>query len=306
MKILVTGGAGFIGSHVAEAFSEQGHTVDVLDNLSTGFEKNVPQGAAFYNYSIDDPAVEGIFKRGYDVLCHHAAQIDLRKSVAAPVADLKNDVAGSVQLFQWAVQYGVKQIVFASSGGAIYGEQEYFPADERHPINPASPYGIHKWMIEKYLAYFYRQSGVIYSSLRYANIYGPRQNAASEAGVIAIFSTRLLAGEKAVINGDGEQTRDFVYVGDAVKANIAAVEKRFCGEINIGTSRETSVNTVFRLLKEISGSNQPEEHGPPKEGEQVRSVLSCEKARNDLGWTPVVPIEDGLEKTFAFFRNSTH
>jgi UDP-glucose 4-epimerase len=303
MKILVTGGAGFIGSHIADALLSLGFRVDVLDNLTTGLERNVPEKARFFKNSIDDPEVESILKNGYDVICHHAAQIDLRKSVTGPVNDLINDVAGSVQLFQWAANSGVKQIVYASSGGAIYGEQDYFPADEEHPKRPASPYGIHKWMIEKNLQYFYKQYGLLYSALRYANIYGPRQNAKSEAGVVSIFCTKLLANEAVVINGNGKQTRDFVYVDDVVRANIVCIDKRFCGEINIGTGIESSVNDIFRILKELSGSDQDETYGPPKEGEQFRSVLSNKKAKELLNWSPEVSFDDGLKRTFEFFKN---
>jgi len=304
MRILVTGGAGFIGSHIADEFITRGHSVDVLDNLSTGFERNIPRKTRFFKQNIDDKEVEDILcGNKYDIICHFAAQIDVRKSVSDPYNDLRNDVLSSVRLFQWAALNNVKQIIFASSGGAIYGEHDYFPADEEHRMYPESPYGIHKWILEEYLRYFHKQFSMKYSALRYANVYGPRQNHMSEAGVIAIFTTRLLAGDKTIINGNGEQTRDFVYVSDAAAAAVSAVEKEYCGVVNIATTKETSINSVFSLLKKETGSNQLEEHGPPKDGEQIRSVLSYDKAKRDLGWEPKVVLEDGLKKTVAYFRS---
>lgn len=305
MKILVTGGGGFIGSHVVEALLERGHTVDVVDNLSTGSIDNIPDEAGFYHCAFDDSKVKRLLRKGYDIINHHAAQIDLRKSVMDPVTDLKNDVAASVTLFKWAVEFGVQHIIFASSGGAIYGEQSRSegPADENHPINPASPYGLNKWIIERYLNYFHTQYGIGYCALRYANIYGPRQNPLSEAGVMAIFTHRMLRNEETIINGSGEQTRDFVYVSDAVDANLSAIEEGYHGEINIGTGQETSVNTIFTMLKEMTQSTVNEKHGPPKEGEQFRSVLSHEKAKKDLHWSPEVSLQEGLKKTIEFERN---
>jgi len=305
MKILMTGGAGFIGSHIVEALLERGHTVDVVDNLSTGSVDNIPEGAEFYHCAFDDPKVKRLLQKKYDIINHHAAQIDLRKSVTNPVTDLKNDVVASVTLFKWAVESGVQYIIFASSGGAIYGEQSGSaePADENHPINPASPYGLNKWIIERYLNYFHIQYGIRYCALRYANVYGPRQNPLSEAGVIAIFTNRMLRKEETIINGSGEQTRDFVYISDVVDSNLSAIKLRYHGEINIGTGKETSVNTIFTMLKEMTKSTTNEKHGPPKEGEQFRSVLSCEKAKNELHWSPEVSLTEGLKKTVEFEIN---
>ncbi|MFC1729232.1 NAD-dependent epimerase/dehydratase family protein [candidate division KSB1 bacterium] len=303
MKVLVTGGAGFIGSHLADAFLDRGHSVDIIDNLSTGFEDNVPRKAKLYTCSFGDTDAEKILSGGYDIVCHYAAQIDLRKSVDDPLSDLKNDVVDSVRFLQWAVRHKVKHLVFASSGGAIYGEQFSFPADEQHPISPESPYGLHKWMIERYLHYFHKAFGLRYSAMRYANIYGPRQNSSSEAGVVAVFATRLLSGNEATINGTGEQTRDFVYVSDAVSAAVVSVEQKYCGEVNIATGRETSVNTLFALIRDAAGSDRQPQYGPAKKGEQFRSVLSAVKAKRELGWSPEVSIENGIPKTVEYFKS---
>ena len=304
MRILVTGGAGFIGSHIADALLAEGHTVDIVDNLSTGSTNNVPEGAGFYELSIDDAEVGYLLdKTKFDVICHHAAQIDVRISVSNPAGDLKNDVAASVTLFEAAVKTGVKQIIFASSGGAIYGEQEYFPADEDHPIQPASPYGLNKWIIERYLDYYFRLCGIGICSLRYANVYGPRQNTKSEAGVIAIFANNMLNNIDVVINGTGEQTRDFVYISDVVAANISAINKKFLGTLNIGTGIETSVNKIFDSIKELTGSNQQKVYAMAKKGEQFRSVLACDKAKKELNWTPVNSPEEGLAKTVDYFKS---
>ncbi len=302
MKILVTGGAGFIGSHIADAFLKRGHSVDILDNLSTGREENIPAEARFYKHSINDDEVAKILKNRYDAICHYAAQIDVRKSVRDPVGDLRDDIIGSVNLFRFAVQNGVGKFVFASSGGAIYGEQEQFPANEDHPINPASPYGLHKWMVEKYLHYFHTTADIKYTALRYANIYGPRQNSASEAGVISIFSEKLLSGSETLIFGNGEQTRDFVFVDDAVNAAVKAVEKEYCGCLNIGTGIETTINDIFDVLKKEINSGQQRLYAPAKQGEQFRSVLDSKSAEKLLGWVPEIALREGLKRTVDYFR----
>jgi len=305
MKVLVTGGAGFIGSHIADALITRGYEIDIVDNLSTGRIENVPAKARFYNCVFDSAEVKNLIQKNrYEVISHHAAQIDVRKSVVDPAGDVENDVAATVRLLQWAVESNVRHVVFASSGGAIYGEQQYFPADEKHPINPLSPYGLNKWFVEKYLQYYYRECGLGYTALRYANVYGPRQNYLSEAGVVAIFSHKLLHGEEAVINGSGEQTRDFLFIEDAVAANIAAIERYYCGALNIGTGIETSVNTIFAVIKELTGSPQTERHGPPKKGEQMRSVIAFRKAEQDLRWSPQVFIREGIKLTIQYFAHN--
>ncbi len=303
MKILVTGGAGFIGSHIVDAFIDKGHQVVVVDNLSSGRRENVNDRAAFVEMDIRDDGIAELFAREkFDLVCHQAAQMDVRRSVADPVYDARVNVLGTLNLLQAAVQYRVKKFLFASTGGAIYGEQETFPADEEHPLRPLSPYGITKLTGEKYL-YFYRQTyGLEHVILRYANVYGPRQNPHGEAGVVAIFTTRMLAGEQPVINGDGKQTRDYVYVADVVRANLLALEYDKSDVFNIGTGIETTVNQIFHLLNELTGASVPEYHGPSKPGEQLRSVLRYDKAKRYLGWEPQVELHEGLQQTVEHFR----
>jgi len=304
VKILVTGGAGFIGGHVAAACVEAGHEVVVMDDLSTGKRANLHPGVRFYEVDIRDGAAVGdVFAREQpELLEHHAAQMDVRKSVADPVFDANVNIVGLLNLMEHGRANGLRRVVFASSGGTVYGEQETFPATEEHPTAPLCPYGIAKLATEYYL-YFYRETyGISYVALRYANVYGPRQDPHGEAGVVAIFSERFLRGEPAVINGDGKQTRDYVFVGDVVRANLSAIESDFCGALNIGTGIETDVNTLFRILCELTGSDAPEQHGPPKEGEQRRSVLDAGRAGEVLGWSPRVGLKDGLSAAVEFFR----
>ncbi len=303
MRILVTGGAGFIGSHTVDGYIEQGHDVVVIDDLSTGKAENVNQRASFVKVGIEDPSVEEIFREhNPEVLNHHAAQMDVRRSVENPLFDAGVNLLGTLNLLQNCIKYDVKKVVFASSGGTVYGEQEKFPADEEHPLKPLSPYGVSKLAGEKYL-YFYKMAhGLDYTALRYANVYGPRQNPHGEAGVVAIFIQKLLSGEQPVINGDGLQTRDFVYVEDVAQANIVALEGDKSGEFNIGTGIETDINTVFRKLLEITGIDAEEVHAPAKPGEQQRSVIDNNKARGILNWSPGISLEDGLKKTVEFFQ----
>ncbi len=303
MKILITGGAGFIGSHIADAYLKAGHEVMVLDNLSTGKQENVPAGAKFVLGDIStDVADEAIRTFRPEILNHHAAQMDVRRSVADPVFDAQVNLLGLLRLLEASRHGGVRKVIFASSGGAGYGEQDYFPADEKHPIRPVSPYGVAKMATEMYLHFYRVQYGIDYTALRYANVYGPRQNSHGEAGVVAIFAKRMLQRQLAIINGDGLQTRDFVYVGDIVRANMAAIERGGGLGINIGTGIETDINTVFRKLLELSGSDQKEMHGESSPGEQRRSVLENRMAFDELGWYPDVSLEEGMARTMAFFR----
>ncbi len=303
MKILVTGGAGFIGSHVADAFIAHGHQVTIIDNLVTGQRENVNAQATFHQIDICDAGIAEIFERGqFDTVCHQAAQMDVRRSVADPRYDAEVNILGTLNLLQQCQKTGVKKFLFASTGGAIYGEQVRFPADEEHPTWPASPYGISKLACEKYIYFFAQTCGLRYVFLRYANVYGPRQNPHGEAGVVAIFSTRLLKREQPVINGDGKQTRDYVYVGDVVRANLLALNYPENDYFNIGTGIETDVNTVFQRLNEATGAGMPEKHGPAKEGEQLRSVLANDKARRLLDWQPKVSLAEGLKETAEWFR----
>ncbi len=303
MKILVTGGAGFIASNITDAYIAAGHEVVIIDNLSTGRKENLNPAAIFYQMDIRDRAVSGIFdKHQFDVLNHHAAQMDVRKSVQDPIYDAEINALGFLNLLQNSVRRGVKKVIFASSGGAIYGEQDRFPADETHNTQPYSPYGITKLIGEKYLFFYHLTYGLEYVALRYANVYGPRQNPHGEAGVVAIFCERMLAGQQPVIYGTGEQTRDFVFVKDVVAANLAALAAPGCEIINIGTARETSVNQLFHHLNALMAAGMPEKHADKKEGEQMRSVIDPGKARRILQWLPQYTIENGLAETVAFFR----
>jgi len=307
MKVLITGGAGFIGSNVADTLLEKGYEVCVIDNLSSGKIQNLDPKVKFYEADIRDKSVKDIFeKEKPEIVIHNAAQVSVRNSLEDPIEDASINILGSINIFEQSRSNGVKKIIFASSGGTVYGEQQYFPADEQHPLKPISPYGVAKLSVEKYLYFYYLTYKMKYVALRYANIYGPRQDPYGEAGVVAIFSNKLLSGQQPIINGDGLQTRDYVYVEDAAKANLAAVENDFTGEINIGTGIETDVNELFEILKDASGNvSVKKEHGPAKEGEQKKSVLSHEKASNILGWKPEVKIKDGLIKTFNWFKENS-
>ena len=304
MKILVTGGAGFIASQIADAFIADGHKVFILDNLSTGFEKNVNPKAVFIKKDLIDPSLSELFeKEKFDVVNHHAAQMDVRKSVADPSFDATTNILGTINLLQNCIKTGVKKIMFASTGGAVYGEQSYFPADENHPTQPLSPYGISKLTVEKYLFFYYAQHKLKYTILRYANIYGPRQNAMGEAGVVAIFSTKLLKEEQPIINGSGEQTRDYVFVGDVVKANVLTLNDESCNTYNIGTGIETNVNDLYKTLNKIIGKGQKEKHGPPAPGEQMRSVITSDKIFKKFNWRSKTRINDGLIQTVNYFKS---
>lgn len=303
MKILVTGGAGFIGSHVADAFLAAGHEVHVMDDMSGGKEENLPADAAFHRLDIrSSEAAEVVRRERFDVICHHAAQMDVRRSVADPSFDADVNIRGFLNLMEAGRESHLKKVVFASTGGAIYGEPDYAPQDEEHPLRPLSPYGITKLTTEKYLYFYQQQYGIEHVILRYANVYGPRQNPHGEAGVVAIFSERMLEGKQPVIYGDGEQTRDYVFVGDVVRANLRAVDHEHSGIFNVGTSRETSVNELFRLIRDQIDVSIPEEHAAGKPGEQRRSILSYAHSQQQLGWSPTVDLESGLEKTVDWFR----
>jgi len=305
MKILVTGGAGFIASHIADAFINEGHSVTIVDNLSQGFEKNLNPKAKFVKADICDTSLFELFeKEKFDVVNHHAAQMDVRKSVADPTYDANTNIIGTINLLQHSIKTGVKKFMFASTGGAVYGEQSYFPADENHSTSPCSPYGISKLSVEKYLFFYKFQYNFNYTILRYANIYGPRQNSKGEAGVVAIFTTKLLAGEQPVINGSGKQTRDYVYVGDVVKANLLALKDNVCDIYNVGTEKETDVNELFNKLNKITESNKEEKHGPPAPGEQMRSVITSEKLFKRFNWKPSTTLDEGLKATVEFFKNN--
>jgi len=303
MKIAVTGGAGFIASQIADAYVAAGHDVIVIDNLITGKRANVPSAAKFFQADIRAPEIAEIFRSERpQVLSHHAAQLDVRKSVADPAFDADVNLLGTLNLLAAAREVGVSRVLFASSGGAVYGEQEIFPADEAHPQRPISPYGITKATGEHYLAFFRAVHGIPYVALRYSNVYGPRQDPHGEAGVVAIFCQRLLAGEIPTVFGDGKQTRDYVFVGDVVHANLAALTSDFVGAVNIGTGVETDVNELCEHLRVLTGCPHQPKHAPARAGEQLRSVVAIDRARQVLGWRPEVTLEEGLRRTVEFFR----
>ncbi|MCS7155539.1 MAG: GDP-mannose 4,6-dehydratase [Bacteroidota bacterium] len=305
MKILVTGGAGFIGSHVAAAFQQAGHEVHVVDDLSSGRAEHVPRGVSLHVLDIRSPEIERLWgEHRFEVLCHHAAQMDVRRSVADPLFDADVNVLGTLRLLEAGRRNGLRKVIFASTGGAIYGEPVYAPQDEEHPVQPVSPYGVSKLAAEKYLHYYYVQYGIPYVALRYANVYGPRQNPHGEAGVVAIFTERMLLRQQPLIYGDGLQTRDFVYVGDVVRANLLALACPEPEVFNVGTGRETDVLTLFRLIRQAVGADVPELHGPPRSGEQRRSVLDFAKIHRRLGWEPQVSLEEGIQRTVAYFRQA--
>lgn len=303
MKVLVTGGAGFIGSHLVDRLVMEGHEAVVVDNLATGKRRNINRAARFYKMDIQSWRLERVFRNERpNVVMHLAAQMDVRKSVEDPMFDAQVNVLGTLNVLQQAVKHGVRKVIFSSSGGAIYGEQEIYPAPEIHVTKPLSPYGLSKLCGEQYLSYYQRVSGLQAVSLRYANVYGPRQDPEGEAGVVAIFIQKMLNNEQAVINGNGRQTRDFVFVDDVVEANLAMMGQDTQGTYNVGTGVETSINDLFRILVQHTGSTCKEIHGPAKKGEQARSVIDNTKLRHEVSWEPRADLSDGLKKTVEYFR----
>ena len=301
-KILVTGGAGFIGSHVADSFISLGHDVSVVDDLSTGSKENLNGIAGFYQMDIRSQELDKLFRdEKFDVLCHHAAQVDLRKSIKEPKLDAEINILGSLNLLFCCLRHQVKKVIFPSSAG-VYGEQDYFPANEEHPKRPVAPYTMAKLVVEKYLQFYHRTKGLDYVIFRYSNVYGPRQIPKGEAGVVAIFFENLLNGQEAKIYGDGKQTRDFVFIEDVVKANVLALDYNKSGIFNIGTSVETDVNRIFNLIKDSVGSDQGEIHAPAVPGEQRRSALDISRVQKELGWEPIHSLEKGIEKTIRFYK----
>ena len=304
MKILVTGGAGFIGSHVVDAFVGAGHEVVIVDDLCTGKRENLNPKAKFIELDITSPKMVDVIRDERPaVLNLHAAQMDVRKSVADPLFDAKVNILGTINCLEGARKANVRRVIFVSSGGAAYGEQEVFPAPETHPTNPLSPYGVSKRSGELYAFFYQAEYQIPFFAMRYANVYGPRQDPHGEAGVVAIFSGKMLRGEPVTINGDGKQTRDYVYVGDVARANLLALEKEPIGPVNIGTGIETDVNRLAALLLSATGSKSEVRHGPAKQGEQRRSVVDAAKAAANLGWKPEVGLADGLGRTVEFFRS---
>ncbi len=306
MHVIVTGGAGFIGAHSVRALLQRGHRVSVVDDLSHGRQEAVPEGARLSVLDVREPALFRLFEQERpDAVLHLAAQMDVRKSVADPLYDASINVLGTLGALEAARRVGTKRFVFASSGGAVYGEQDAFPAPESHPRRPASPYGVSKLCGEEYLAHYALVHGMSVLALRYANVYGPGQDPHGEAGVVAIFLDKLLSNQVATINGDGLQTRDYVYVGDVARANVLGLEAPACtGALNIGTGTETTVVDLARQLARHAGVEPRFSHGAAKPGEQRRSSVDPTAARRALGWSPEVALGEGLARTARFFREA--
>jgi UDP-glucose 4-epimerase len=304
-KVLVTGGAGFIGSHISDQLKAKGHEVHVLDDLSGGKRENVSDGITLHVVDMrTEQARDLITSLAPDTVVHAAAQASVRISMEEPWLDTDLNVTGLVNVLAPFRGRAGAHVVFLSSGGACYGEQEEFPAPESHPIRPASVYGLSKRVGEMYLDFWAREWGVTSTALRLSNVYGPRQNPHGEAGVIAIFCERLLRGESIAVNGSGEQTRDFVYVGDVARAVVQAAEARIVGEFNIGTARETSINTIARRLRDIAAPSAEIAHAPAKAGEQMRSCIDNTLAKQKLSWTPEVDLDQGLASTLGWYKIS--
>jgi UDP-glucose 4-epimerase len=305
LKVLVSGGAGFIGSHVADRLIADGHEVVILDDLSTGHVEQLPAMARFYQMDLRSPWLGELFRiEQPEAVVHQAAQASVPRSVEDPVFTTDVNVLGTAALLQASAQHGVRRFLFASTGGALYGDADVTPTPEDYPTLPVSPYGASKLAGEVYLRTFHALHGLSYAALRYANVYGPRQDPHGEAGVVAIFSGRLLSGAGVRINGDGKQTRDFVYVGDVAEANALALASDAVGSFNVGTGIETDINRIFEVLKRLTGSHQSEEHGSAMPGEQRRSVVDARKIEKVLGWRPRTSLESGLDATVRYFRQA--
>ncbi len=302
-KILITGGAGFIGSNVADRMIELGHEVVIVDDLSSGSESNVNPKAKFIKMDIRDPKLKEVFEEEKpDYVDHHAAQMDVRKSVEDPMFDADVNVKGGLHVIMLALEYKVKKFIYASTGGAVYGEPEYLPVDEKHPVNAISQYGISKHTLEHYLFLYSYLYGLPYMVLRYPNVFGPRQNPHGEAGVNAIFIGMMLDGETPKIFGDGTAIRDYVYVGDVVDANVTVMEKGDKGIYNLGWGRGISVNEIYKILQDLIGFENPPIYTEARAGEIQEVYLDATKAKSELGWEPKVMYEEGLQKTIDWFR----
>jgi UDP-glucose 4-epimerase len=306
VRILVTGGAGFIGSHVADGFRALGHEVAVVDDLSAGNRANLDPAIKLYQRDIRDDALEEVFADFKpEVVDHHAAQSNVPASVQNPVHDASVNVLGTLNLLRFSATHGVRKVIYISSGGAMYGEPDPkdLPVKETAPVRPLSPYGASKQAVEAWLGVYRRTFGLDYTVLRYANIYGPRQSIREEGAVVAVFATRMAADQPVTIDGTGEQTRDFVYVGDCVTANVAALDRGSGLSVNIGTGRETSIREIFDAMAEVAGYSHEPNFGRARTGDVVRIVLDPSLAKRELNWEATMPLQDGLAKTYAFFRN---
>lgn len=301
MRILVTGGTGFIGSHVAAAYRAAGHQVAVVDVRP--WDGPAPPDVRHHLVDIRSAALEDVFRAERpEVVSHHAAEANVRRSLADPVRDAETNLLGTLRVLELAARYGARQVIFASTAGALYGEPHVLPVPEDHPILPTSPYGFHKHVGEQFVAYYRRMRGLRAAVLRYGNVYGPGQDPSTEAGVVAIFTQALLEGRRPEIFGDGEQVRDFVYVDDVVAANLLALDRDLDLPVHVGTGVGTSVNDLLRLLAALVGTSAEADHGSPVPGEVRRIVLDVRRAEELLGWRAQVPLEEGLRRTVEWFR----
>jgi UDP-glucose 4-epimerase len=303
MKIMVTGGAGFIGSHVADMLINKGHQVVVVDDLSTGRRTNINKDARFYEVDIRSGEMEQVFAQEKpEVICHHAAQMNVRRSMIDPIFDADVNIIGSIKLAQLAIKHGARKFIHISSGGAAYGEPEYLPCDEEHPIKPLCHYGASKYTFELYLHVFNANYDLDYSVIRYPNVYGPRQDPHGEAGVVAIFTGQMLRGEQVTINGSGEQVRDYVFVTDCARVNLMLLNQGSRRVYNLGSGIGTSVNEIFQQLKDITGYTNQAVFGPAKAGETFKIFLNAKRAEKELGWRPTILLEEGLQRTVDYFN----
>ena len=305
IKVLITGGAGFIGSHVVDRLLERGHKVVVVDDLSTGRRSNLPSGIPLHQVDIATPTLEEVFQQERpELVLHLAAQISVQVSIQDPLKDARSNLQGSLNLLQNCAKYGVQKIVYASSGGAIYGEPQYLPCDEGHPVQPLSHYGVSKFAVENYLYVYRLTHGLDYTVVRFGNIYGPRQDPLGEAGVVAIFSQNMLAQRPVTINGSGEQERDFLYVLDTAESVIKAIEGESGQAYNIGTGKGASVNQIYSMLKAATAYSGDATYGPAKPAEVFKIYLDNTRARRELVWEPRFTLEEGLRATVDWFRNA--
>ncbi len=305
MRVLVTGGAGFIGSNIVDGCLAAGYEVVVVDNLHTGKRSNVAPEARFYEVDIRNiSALAEVIKREKpQIIFHEAALANVRESVEKPDIYAETNIIGSINLLEVSRKQGVSKVIYASTGGACYGEPTSLPATEEHPVNPLDPYGVSKHTVEHYLFLYKYNYGLDYTILRYPNVYGPRQDPFGEAGVIAIFTRQMLDNKECIVNGNGEQQRDFVYVDDIVKANLLATDKGSGQIYNLGWGEPVSVNEVFSALKAATGYRKEPTYGPAKVGEVYRIYLDSSKAGQDLDWQPQIALQEGIQRTVAFFRN---
>ncbi len=306
MRILVTGGAGFIASHVSDRLLDLGHQVAIVDNLVTGERENLPGGAAFYETDICDQDLHDVFRvERPEAIVHHAAHIDVTRSVREPAYDASINILGSLNLLECCREHGVRKVIYAGTGGALFGEPSYLPVDEDHPIDPISPYGVSKHTVEHYLFAYHANHGLDYVVLRYPNVYGPRQDPHGEAGVVAIFALQMLTGRQPVIFGDGTKTRDYCYVADMVEANIIALNSPGCGVYNLGRGIEVSDLQVFETVRAAVGSDTDPAFAAVRPGEVEHIALDASKAERELGWRWKVGLKEGVAEAVSFYRRQT-